>query len=291
MSDPLSLTLDPPLALTALATHCGDAADDATLAQAALAHMKSPKMKKFMGRQDLIAVLVAGRAVAAAGLDTARLAQRTGLYLAVGSIPFELDDVKAIAAHSVREGAFSCEAFAREGIEQVNPLLTFRCLPNMPAFHVSLNLGMQGSYFVTHPGAGQAWLALSRAARDLAAGRIDCALVGAVADQSNHLVDFRMRHQFGATGGLPNTGAMLCLERAADAAARGAPVLAQLTALDIRYTPHDPLDLATAQPVETLGAAAPWFALEAALAAEERAFEQQATCRDGITARATWRRA
>ena len=54
-------------------------------------------------------------------------------------------------------------ASRREAFAALNPLLTFRCLSNMPAFHVSVNFDVQGPYFVTYPGAGQLYLALEEA--------------------------------------------------------------------------------------------------------------------------------
>ena len=46
-----------------------------------------------------------------------------------------------LLAASVENGAFSMPAFSTTGFRAVNGLLTFRCLPNMPAFHVSALMG------------------------------------------------------------------------------------------------------------------------------------------------------
>jgi len=95
-------------------------------------------------------------------------------------------------------------------------------LPNMPAFHVSLNFDVQGPYHVAYPGAGQFYTALEEAFAALAAGAIDVALVGAVADQTNGLVE----HHFArltpprSAADLGNAAAFLVVEDERGAAER-----------------------------------------------------------------------
>lgn len=154
--------------------------------------LKSRKSRKYMGLQDDMAVVAAGRALEAAGL-TAPLGPRVGLYLAVGHIPFEEKDIVPVLEASLDEaGDFDIGRFSRVGYPRANPLLTFRCLPNMPAFHVSVNFGIEGPYFVTYPGLAAFYDALEEATIALGRGRIDVALVGGVAHQENFLV----RHHF-----------------------------------------------------------------------------------------------
>ena len=54
------------------------------------------KNRKFMGLQDDLAVVAAGRALESAGLADATLGERAGLYLAVGYIPFERADIDSL---------------------------------------------------------------------------------------------------------------------------------------------------------------------------------------------------
>ena len=204
-----------------------------------LPYLKSRKMRKFMGKQDQLAVVAASLALQGRALSTEALRERTGIYITVGYVPFERDDIEAMARHSVEDGTFSMERFSLDGIEQVNPLLTFRCLPNMPAFHVSLNCGIQGPYFVTYPGAGQFYLALERAVAALNANEIDHALVGAVADQDNFLVEFHRTHKSSLRDRTClDAGAFLLLERGSQVGAE--PQGLVLQEFDVRYRPHDP---------------------------------------------------
>jgi len=194
-----------------------------------------------MGVQDDLAVVAAGQAAASAGLGNA-LGERAGLYLSVGYLPFEQADVDVLFENSVDERGFSMQRFSSQAYDAVNPLLTFRCLSNMPAFHISANFNVQGPYFVTYPGAGQFYIALDQAYHALSTGTVDIAIVGGVAHQRNFLV----HHHFGRVEppvhALSDAGACLILESAAHARRRGATVRAHLSQYDLHYEPHDPFE-------------------------------------------------
>jgi 3-oxoacyl-(acyl-carrier-protein) synthase len=173
--------------------------------------LKSRKMRKFMGKQDQLAVIAASLAARNAGLSGQDLQLKTGIYLCVGHIPFERDEIETIAMNSSQNGEFSMERFSTKGFDEVNPLLTFRCLPNMPIFHVSLNLNIQGPYFITYPGAGQFYLALEQAVFALQSGEIEYALVGGVADQNNFLVQHHFQRLGLDSSQLHDAAGFLCL--------------------------------------------------------------------------------
>jgi len=177
-----------------------------------------------MGIQDDLAVVAAGRALAQAGLGNT-LGERAGLYAAIGFIPFDQAEIDRVVAASLDEqGDFSMAKFSAEGIARAHPLLTFRCLPNMPAYHVSVSFDVQGPYLVGYPGPGQLHQAIEEAVFALAQGEIDCALVIGVAHQRNFLVT----HHFARidrpvdAARLRDAGTCLVLEREDSARARGA---------------------------------------------------------------------
>lgn len=254
---------------------------------AVLPWLKARKMRKYMGKQDELAVVAAGGALRMAGVAGEALASpRIGVYLCVGYIPFERADIELLTQGSTRDGAFSMELFSTVGIEQVNPLLTFRCLPNMPIFHVSLNFGLRGPYFVTYPGIGQLYLALERAVRALDAGEIDQALLTGVADQDNFLVDYHFGRLPEPRAARRDAAAALFLEKRSHAAARGAQPRAQLDVLEIGYRPHDPFGPPPAGAADdALGPASLGCALHAATGGE---LSHAASTRDGIAARSRW---
>ena len=204
------------------------------------AYLRSKKTRKFMGTQDDLAVLAAGDALARAGLAAEALGERAGLFAVVGYIPFNREDIEPVLADSLEGEYFSMARFSAGGFQRAHPLLTFRCLPNMPAFHVSANFNVQGPYFVSYPGVGQVYGALEEACVELDSGRIDVALAFGVAHQRNFLV----QHHFSrieppvAAGALWDAAACVILERAEQATGRGARARIELIELAQRYTPH-----------------------------------------------------
>lgn len=199
--------------------------------------LKERKSLKYMGLQDQLAVLVAGRALEAANLLGQELGDRCGLYLAVGYIPFEERDIAPVLSASMDADVFSLEKFSKEGYTRAHPLLAFRCLPNMPAYHVAANFGISGPYSVVYPGGGQLYQALEQAIDDLQQERVDWALVGGVAHQRNFLVEHHMRRQLPSVEPhkLRDAASMLLLRRGTGANG------CRLIETSVGYTPFDPL--------------------------------------------------
>ena len=279
----------PDLAVTGMAAVCG-ACDVGP-------YLRFRKLGKFMGKQDGLAVVAAARAVQAAGL-AAPLGERCGLYAAVGYIPFEASDINRLIDASLDGEDFSMQRFAAHAFGAINPLLTFRVLPNMPAFHVSLNLDIQGPYAVSYPAIGQFYTVLEDAIAAITSGIIDVALVGAVADQRNFLVE----HHFSRVTPpveperLADAGAFIVIERQAQAAARGSAPRARLVDCQLDYSPVEPF--AGRAPSECLardGVCVKGFrelgpaSLGAVLAETGRGrLTHSAQTRDGFTVSSTW---
>jgi len=260
-------------------------------------YLRIRKMGKFMGKQDGLAVVAAARAVQAAGL-TSPLGERCGLYAAVGYIPFEASDIHRLIDASLDGEDFSMQRFAANAFGAINPLLTFRVLPNMPAFHVSLNLEVQGPYAVSYPGIGQFYTVLEEAIAAIASGIIDVALVGAVADQRNFLVEHHFSRITPAVEPerLTDAAAFIVIERRAEAVARGATPRAHLVDFQLDYSPAEPF--AGRAPSECLardGVCVKGFrelgpaSLGAVLAETGRGrLTHRAQTRDGFTVSSTW---
>lgn len=220
--------------------------------------LKAPKLRKYMGVQDDLAVVAAANALRSAGLLGTALGERTGLYLVVGYIPFERSDIDGLLNGSLQDGQFDMSRFSTAGIRAVNGLLTFRCLPNMPAFHLSVNFEIQGPYFVTYPGPGQFYLALEQACLALCSRTIDVAIVGGVAHQRNFLVEshFQRLSSPVCPGQLCDAAGCVVLERAETLRDRmpGDGVI-KGTLLDHRFTyrAFDPFEEAPAFEEQFLG--------------------------------------
>jgi 3-oxoacyl-(acyl-carrier-protein) synthase len=252
--------------------------------------LREKKSRKYMGLQDELAVVCAGRALEQAAWAPPP-GERTGLYAAVGYIPFRERDVDPVLDGSLVDGAFSLTRFAAEGFMRAHPLLAFRCLPNMPAYHVAASFGIEGPYCVSYPSAGQFYLALEQATIALDERRVDVALVLGVADQRNFLVE----HHFSriqppvAKDRLRDAGAAVVLERDDDAARRGATTIARLADLTVGYRTFDPREGSPEAPSTELelGPAEPLVRL-----AEPgtRHVVHRYLGRDGIVAACTWER-
>ncbi len=202
------------------------------------------KNRKFMGLQDDLAVVATGRALESAGLADAALGERAGLYLAVGYIPFERADIDSLMEGSLSNGRLSMNFFSTTGYNAINPLLTFRCLSNMPAFHISVNFDVQGPYFVTYPGIGQFYQAFEQARTALATGEVDVALVGAVAAQRNFLVEHHHARLSPpvAADTLADVAGCLVLETESHACKREATLRGRVLWHELAYEPFDPFE-------------------------------------------------
>jgi len=252
------------------------------------AYLKVRKNRKFMGVQDDLAVVAAGLALKQAGLGSG-LGERVGVYLAVGHIPFEQSDIDLLLENSIDDGGISMRRLSTAGYSQLNPLLTFRCLSNMPAFHISVNFDIQGPYFVTYPGAGQFYVALDQAGSALRSGMIDIAVIGGVAHQQNFLVEHHFQRIEPAAERLLDAGGCLIAELSQHANQRNARIRAVLRQYDIRYRAHDPFQ-ESLRPLETgadpaMGPASLPVALSLGC---EPMLRHEITGRDGINASSLW---
>ena len=148
--------------------------------------LRDPKEAKYLSLQDSLAVIAAGRAAAGRSLDP----ERTALHIAVGHLPFDLADIAKVLDASLDEhGDFSLSRFTSAGWMRARPLLAFKCLPNMAAYHVAASLGLSGPCSVGYPEPSQLHLALQDALSAMEEGRLDAAVLCGVAAQRNWLVE------------------------------------------------------------------------------------------------------
>ncbi len=273
---------------------------DGACASDPLPYLRERKSRKYLGLQDALAVDVVGRALDEAKLGTCLPPERTGIYIAVGYIPFVEEDIEPVLAHSrAPDGTFSLEQFSSGGYRRAHPLLAFRCLPNMPAYHVAANFGVRGPYAVHYPSAGEFYLAFEEARSALVEHRIDVAIVLGVAHQRNLLVE----HHLGRIGTpvpaalIRDAGASVILERLSDVGQRTAPI-AELVDITTEYTPFDPMTQALAHreringidggPLE-LGPSSMLVHSLRALRSGAQSVVHELEGRDGVSGRCTWR--
>lgn len=157
--------------------------------------IKDRKQNKLFSKQDKLALISAHRAFEKSGIakKDPDYSEKTGVYYCVGTLPFEDRPLEKLAEQSQVDGKLNYQAFSTEGFNSLNPMLTFKCLPNMPLFHISYNLNITGRYFMTYPGTLDLFSALKRAIADLEEGIIKYAIVGAACDQKNFLVKHHLK--------------------------------------------------------------------------------------------------
>ena len=250
-------------------------------------YLRDRKMAKFMSKQDKLALIAASLALRDSGLAGIELGDRCGVYFGMGTLPFEQAPLESLFANSVVGGKFSMDRFSTDAYRAMNPLLTFQCLPNMPVFHVSYNLGIQGPYFVTYPGMGAWFQALARAVSDLDHGRVEFALLGAVADQRNVLTRHHLK-RIGISADQMDAACVWILSRADHLPAR-----AVVTDLELQYQPADPWAACDPAPFARI----PGYAgivepsLRVAMAADGTSEQMEFSTDDGVRARLGYRRA
>ena len=190
----------------------------------------------------MLAAAAARMALADAGLPVPDVGARSAVFLATGYGP---------SSYTER----ILEQVIREGPASTSPMLFAESVANAPAAQVALlDRAMGANVTVTQRDAG-ALSAVARAAEELCAGRADRALAGGAEELSPLLHAILDRYHALARGGeetarpfdlrragfVAGEGAtVLLLERAADAAARGARALATIDGCARAFDPSAP---------------------------------------------------
>lgn len=226
------------------------------------------KATKVMARDIELAVAAAKCAVESAGLvtrgtlDTAEGAEapattyrseRMGCHIGAGLIAAETDEMSdAMATARAESGAFSLRAWGGEGgqgMEALTPLWLLKYLPNMLACHVTIIHGAEGPSNTITCSEASGLLSIGESMRVIERGAADLCFSGSAESKMNVMgmlrLDFarRLAHTGDAQDSTPFTrpfdpastggilgegGGIAILESAETAAARSAPVFAEL---------------------------------------------------------------
>lgn len=143
------------------------------------------RQRKQMSRAAFLALRLLRQLLDDAQFTEGR--QEIGAFLGVGSSGAALDELSALLANSVDDGAFSLQRFGERGLYAANPLLAFQLMNNFTLCHGTIDCrlgGPSGAYFSR--GAGTVF-ALHAASWAILDGDCTRALAGG-ADSALHPV-------------------------------------------------------------------------------------------------------
>ena len=108
--------------------------------------VKTKKSLKVMSRDIRLAVAASLLAIQDSGVQLNQMdPTRAGITLGSGLINNDLEELGLGIRQSLNsEGKFELSRFGREGIRALYPLWLLKYLPNMPACHISMILGLKG---------------------------------------------------------------------------------------------------------------------------------------------------
>lgn len=193
--------------------------------------LRRRKDRKLIPRAAQLAIIAAHRALGEDRPDG------IGLFMGVGREPADQDDVERALVRSCLDGRLDVQALSTVGLAAYPPLAPLRTLPNMVLAHVAIQLQLTGEG-TTRCGEQAAGLAaIVEGLHAVREGRCDVALCGA----GDSAVDPGGARDLARSGCIgprraPGEGAaMIRLERADRAAARGARAWARLMAGGTAY--------------------------------------------------------
>lgn len=141
--------------------------------------LSNRKAAKLMGKDSLLGIKAAREALNDAGwIQFPDNSDKFGLYVSTGLTYGATEDIFPIVSDAFEDNVFSMELFGSRSLFKCNPLLSFKILTNMPACHISIELGFDGPNLVFNPWPVQGAQALGEAFLSIKRGQLDHVLVG-----------------------------------------------------------------------------------------------------------------
>lgn len=152
-----------------------------------LEFVSNRKSLKLMSREIQLGVAASALAHRDSGLSLEQEDRdRIGISLGTGIINNDLDEVGAgILKGFDDQGNFHMEKFGEAGIRALFPLWFLKYLPNMPACHISIALGLRGPSNTLTASAAAAAHAVGEAFRIIERGDADCMFAGGTDSKIN----------------------------------------------------------------------------------------------------------
>jgi 3-oxoacyl-[acyl-carrier-protein] synthase II len=117
------------------------------------------KLLKLMNRESLLAAVAAKLAFDDASPNSFFEPENTGIYLGTGLTSGELDYIVPLIEDSIDEkGKFSYGLLGKKALQNCNPLLSFKILPNMALSYISILFNIRGQNMAFNPWSGNTGL-------------------------------------------------------------------------------------------------------------------------------------
>ncbi|MFC1745612.1 beta-ketoacyl synthase N-terminal-like domain-containing protein [Candidatus Riflebacteria bacterium] len=156
---------------------------------------KSPYFR-LMSREAMLACAAARLAIASAGLEGENM-QETAIYAGTGATGLDFKHIeRMLEASRGGNGKFDLQCFSEKGLNQINPLLSFKILPNMPVCFVAILNNIMGENLILNPWEGNTSQAILEAAWSVSGSRDRIVLCGG-SDTKVHSQAFLFLEQLG----------------------------------------------------------------------------------------------
>lgn len=152
---------------------------------------EDPESWRGCGRHTSFAVGAAKQAIGAAGIDCSDDPTRFGVYLGSGEGNQDFDSFTRMMTAALQGPELDLNAFARKGLEILDPVVELEQEPHMPAAHMARLFDAQGPNFNCLTACAASSQALGEATEIIRRGEADVMLAGGA---------HSMIHPFGVTG-------------------------------------------------------------------------------------------
>ncbi|WP_428268331.1 beta-ketoacyl synthase N-terminal-like domain-containing protein [Haliangium sp.] len=194
-----------PAARALASSHPGTAAAEVP-AVPAPANAAEARARKLMSRSALLAAVATGAALDDAGWGDDR--DLIGMYLGVGASGGSMEQLEAMLAAAVEDGALSAARFGDAGLRACSPLFAFQLMNNFTLCHGAIQHGVGGPNAAVYSRGSGTVLALDEAAHAVATGACTRALAGG-ADSALHPVTWDELVRQGGAALIPGEAAAI----------------------------------------------------------------------------------
>jgi len=176
-----------------------------------------PRLMMYASAAGVLGCLAAKEAAEEAAIGVRFAPERVGLYGATGLTTASFHDTAGFLEGSKGpDGRFSTRRLGEAGLRALNPLESFKILPNMGPCLLSILLGIKGPNLIFSPWEEHGAAAIVEAISAVSSGEVDCALAGAAdwPSSASSLIFLKQAGLIQETDVVSASAAYLVLERA-----------------------------------------------------------------------------